>query len=84
MFRRAVVPLCVAFALPLAAPAFASLEGDVEFSPLPEVAVAMNETTGSVRNTASCSTTAAKPIVIYDNAGAVLALVYVTAENEDC
>lgn len=84
MSRGAVVPLCVAFALPLAAPAFAALEGDMELSPLPEVAVAMNESTGSVRNAVSCSTTEAKPIVIYDNTGAVVALVYVTAETEDC
>ncbi len=84
MFRRAVVPLCVAFILPLAAPAFASLEGEMELSPLPEVAVAMNETTGSVHKTSSCPTTEAKPIVIYDNTGTVVALVYVTAEAEDC
>ena len=64
--------------------ASAALEGRVELSALPEVQVAFNDVTGSVNRNTACPAADARPIVIYDQRGNVVALVYVTRETDNC
>ena len=79
----AIASLAALVSLP-AGQALAALEGKVELSARPEVQVAFNETTGSVNRSTACPAADARPIVIYDQRGGVVALVYITRETDNC